>query len=197
MADRKFKDIKAVILSGGKSSRMKQDKSLMSFGDCDTMLMHQYNKLSDIFEDVYISAKEKKSDFIDPGHLILDNNATYSPMIALKSIFETLNDTPRIFIITVDMPLVEKDSIIRLVKDSLLCKEPILVAKDSKDNRHTLCGVFKNTVLKDIERSLSDDIHKINHLLKSSGFKELKFENSDEFLNLNTPLEYDKALKLL
>jgi len=53
----------AVIFAGGKSSRMGKDKALLPFADCNTLSEFQYNKLTSLFDKVYISSKEDKFDF--------------------------------------------------------------------------------------------------------------------------------------
>ncbi len=196
MGKKYFGNICAVILSGGRSSRMKQDKSLMRFGRYDTMIKHQYEKLNGIFEDVYISAKTDKFNFLSDEKLILDNSDIFSPMVALGTIFETLKNKDKIFIITVDMPLVEPGSIVRLVEEAGYSEEQIVTAKDSMGNRHNLCGIFDISVLKNIKEALAKDIHKVNYLINSCNSKEIEFQNSKEFLNLNSFEEYEKAVKL-
>ena len=53
----------AVILAGGKSSRMQQDKALLPFGEVNSLAEFQYRRLSKIFSKVYISSKYNKFDF--------------------------------------------------------------------------------------------------------------------------------------
>ncbi|HGZ69822.1 MAG TPA: molybdenum cofactor guanylyltransferase, partial [Nitratifractor sp.] len=77
----------AVILAGGKSSRMGSDKALLPFGGYPTLAEYQYRRLSILFENVYISTKEDKFDFEAP--LILDKEKSSSPLLAAASIFET------------------------------------------------------------------------------------------------------------
>jgi len=110
-----IKNIPCVILAGGKSSRMGEDKSLLPFGGFETLIEYQYNKLSKIFSKVYISTKSNKFNF--KANLILDNQIISSPMVALDSIFSELKDN-KIFIITVDSPFIELESINRLISKS-------------------------------------------------------------------------------
>jgi len=49
------KKINAVILCGGRSSRMGQNKSLLPFTENKTILDFQYEKLSEVFNKVYVS----------------------------------------------------------------------------------------------------------------------------------------------
>ncbi|MEA3289982.1 MAG: molybdenum cofactor guanylyltransferase MobA [Campylobacterota bacterium] len=192
----KYKNVSAVILAGGKSSRMGQDKSLMDFNQEKSMAQYLYEKLEKIFEDVYISSKEDKFDFLaSKQNLILDSSDIFSPMVALESIFTTI-DKQKIFIITVDMPLILSESIIKLLEDSNNSLYEIVIVKDKDNNIHNLCGVFDKSVLNKIEQYIKDDIHKINYLIKNSRHKIIKFDSREEFLNLNTPQEYQKALQV-
>ncbi len=191
-------NISCVILSGGKSSRMGEDKSLMQFDNERTMIEYLYKKLIPLFKEVYISAKTNKFDTLQLPNkqLILDIDQTISsPMIALKTIFQTLKDK-KVFIITVDTPFVEKETIEKLIKNSVGFS--ITIAKDSDNNMHNLCGVFSKDILPTIQEMIQQDIHKINYMIKNSkNYQEIVFENSEQFLNINTKESYQEAKTLL
>jgi len=181
-------NIPCVILSGGASRRMGQDKSLLPFKKFDTLIEYQYTKLSKIFNTIFISSKNNKFNF-DAQLLIDESQEIYSPMIALKSILSNIEDD-KVFITTVDVPFIEIDTFKELVLQST--QYDITIAKDSS-NTHNLCGVFSKSLLPIIENLLSDDIHKINTLIKSSkNYKEILFSNDDQFANINTKDEYNK-----
>ena len=97
----------AVILAGGKSSRMGEDKALMPFGGCNSMAEYQYKRLKKIFKNVYISAKDNKFNF--DAKIILDRYKQSSPMVAIASILEELQED--FFLISVDMPLLSLEAI--------------------------------------------------------------------------------------
>ncbi len=182
-----------VILSGGKSSRMKQDKSLMKFAKYNSIIEYQYNKLQDIFLDVYISSKNNKFDSFFPiDNLILDKSDTYSPMIALESIFNFFNS--KVFIITVDTPLISKETIRVIINNS---KNYKITIAQSGDKTHNLCGVFDTSLLKEVNECLKKDIHKIGYLNKVVQSNIINFENKNEFININTKEDYHKAKGLL
>ena len=48
-----------VILAGGKSSRMGQDKTLLPFGGFETLTHYQASKFSKVFDEVFISSKNQ------------------------------------------------------------------------------------------------------------------------------------------
>lgn len=190
--------IPCIILSGGKSSRMGEDKSLLPFKNETTMIEYLYKKLTPIFKKVYISTKTAKFKNLklENSKLILDSNQTiFSPMIALETIFQTLKDK-YIFIITVDTPLIQEKTIEELIKNST--KFLITIAKDKENNTHNLCGVFSRDILPIIQKMIQQDIHKINYLIKNSkNYQEIVFENNEQFLNINTKKNYQEAKILL
>ena len=57
-------EIPCVILSGGKSSRMGEDKSLLPFGSSNSLIEYQYKRLKPYFKNLYISSKIDKFDIV-------------------------------------------------------------------------------------------------------------------------------------
>lgn len=186
-----LKEVVCVILCGGKSSRMGKDKSLLPFGKYNTMIEYQYSRLKPYFKDVYISSKIDKFDF--DTKIIYDNSEIYSPMIALKSIFDTLKEE-KIFIITVDTPLVTIPTIKELFLNSF--DSDACVAK-TEEKIHNLCGFFTYNLYNNITNLQNNDIHKVNYLLKISNTKYINFPSNDEFININEPYDYESCLKLI
>ena len=186
--------IPCVILCGGRSSRMGEDKSLLPFSNSNSLTQYQYDKLKNNFEDVYISSKVDKFDFLTnkEKYLILDKGEIFSPIVALQTILQTIK-TSKVFIITVDTPLVSIDSINKLISNSN--EYDICVAQTLRT--HNLCGVFSTSLLKFINKMLSEDIHKVNYLLKNNNTNYIEFLNDDEFINLNNKDEYKKALDII
>ncbi|WP_419770787.1 MAG: molybdenum cofactor guanylyltransferase MobA [Candidatus Marinarcus sp.] len=189
-----FNTIPIVILCGGKSSRMKEDKVLLPFGNDTTLIEFQYKKYQKIFKNVYISSKNHTFNFMykRSNNIIYDyTSAISSPLIALKTILEKI-ETPKAVIIPVDTPFISSQTLKTLIEESE--NYDITVAR-SKSGTHNLCGVFSKSVLEDLDKMIDLNIHKIAYLLKQSNTKEIFFENEDEFLNMNTPTDYEKALE--
>jgi molybdopterin-guanine dinucleotide biosynthesis protein A len=182
-----IQNIPCVILSGGKSSRMGEDKSLLSFQSESTLIEYQYKKLSQFFKNVYISSKTNKFDF--PCKIIYDTSEIYSPMIALQSILQTLNDE-KVFIVTVDAPLLKEETIKLLIKKAS-CKDfNVTICADSIKT-HNLIGLFDRVVLKEIDSMLGENNHRINTLLTQKiKLQTLFFEDKEQFVNINTKEDY-------
>lgn len=181
----------AVIFAGGKSSRMSTDKSLLPFGEFKTLTEFQYNRLSKIFDKVYISCKSNKFDF--NANLIFDRYKESSPLVGIISIFETL-DVDEVFIISVDSPFIDID-IIKELKLNNQDEYDIIVSSTEGKNQ-PLCAIYKRSILSKAKEFLSKDIHKLNFLIKNLNSKIVEFKNDDRFTNLNYYNEYLKAYKL-
>ena len=172
---------------------MGKDKSLLPFGRYTTLIEYQYKKLSKIFSNVYISSKTNKFNFIEKEYLILDDEIEISsPMIALQSILKKFNN--KVFIITVDTPLIKKSTFIDLIDRSNQYDITIATANDKV---HNLCGVFSTSLLVNINNLVENDNHKINYLVKNTNTFYVLYDDVQQFLNLNTKEEYKKALSII
>ena len=186
-------DIPCVILCGGRSSRMGEDKSLLPFDSSNSLTKYQYERLKPYFKNIYLSSKTNKFDFIDDKNLILDENKDiYSPILALNTIFNKFKNQ-KIFIITVDTPLVLIESISKLIIES--ADVDICIAQTEKS--HNLCGVFSSNISFTIEKMIKDDIHKIWFLIKNNHYKTVEFPDNDEFININNKNDYQTALSII
>lgn len=189
-------DIPCVILCGGKSSRMGEDKALLPFSNKDTLTQYQFDRLKPFFKDIYISSKVDKFDFLSneekEKHLILDEEEEFSPIVALETILKTINET-EVFILTVDTPFVKIETMNELIDNSISFDVTI----PTTEKIHNLCGVFNKSCLLTIKDMLENDIHKVGFLIKKSKHNILNFTDENEFLNLNDKEEYKKAKLLI
>ena len=183
-----------VLFAGGKSSRMGEDKSLLPFGDFETLTEFQYSQLSQIFSHVYISCKDKKkfhfdAAFIEDGK----TSSNYAPTLGFISAFEYLGKS--FFAISVDSPFIDTQII-----ETLLCADretdDATIAK-TEEGMQPLCGVYHPTLLPAFEDMLTKEQHKLGFLLKNSKTQFVDFQDKEKFLNLNHPHEYQKALQII
>ncbi|NEW60104.1 molybdenum cofactor guanylyltransferase MobA [Sulfurovum sp. bin170] len=179
----------AIIFAGGKSSRMGQDKALLPFGGYSTLAEYQYVKLSEIFDKVYISAKSNKFDF--DCSVIEDCYEESSPLVGIVSIFESL-DIEEIFILSVDAPFIDIETIEKLYENSISSKD-VIVAKSSF-GVEPLCAIYRRTILSKAKELLEENNHRLQALLSSVETQIVEFDRDENFMNLNHPEEYQKAI---
>ena len=181
----------AVILAGGKSSRMKQDKALLPFGGCNSLTEFQQRRLSKIFSKVYISSKNNKFDFdVD---IIEDRYESSSPLVALVSIFEALDDIEEVFLLSVDAPFVDKGIINTLYKNNTSIDD--VVVAQSNNGLEPLCAIYHRSCLIEAKKALEANRHKLHSLFEKLNLKIVKIDNEYAFINLNYPSEYREAKK--
>ena len=179
----------AIIFAGGRSSRMGSDKSLLAFGDKNSMAQFQYDKLNSIFSKVYISAKENKFDFNPP--LIIDTYPQSSPLIGIISIFETL-EIDEAFILSVDAPFIDIDIIEKLYAHNDTSKDAIVALTST--SIQPLCAIYKKSIIPKAKEYLKKDIHKLTYLLKNSNTIFVEFDDESKFANLNYKSDYIDAM---
>ena len=183
----------AVIMAGGKSSRMQQDKALLPFGDASTLAEFQYERLGKFFSKVYLSAKSNKFNF--DANIIEDRYEASSPLVALISVFETL-EVNEVFVLSVDSPFVSEKVIAQLY-DEAYAKADIVVAK-STQGLEPLCAIYRRSFLKSAYEALEKNNHRLQSLFETVTVLAVEITNKDAFLNLNYPSEYEEAkLKLI
>ncbi len=174
-------------MAGGKSSRMERDKALLPFGNYNSLAQYQHKRLLAYFDNIYISAKSNKFDFdID---VIEDKYNNSSPLVALISIFETLK-VEEVFILSVDAPFISKQTIEKLYKEAE-DKNSVIVAK-SNNGVEPLCAIYRRSILDTAKKFLNEENHRLQALLKSVDTQEVSI-NTNEFMNLNYPFEYEEA----
>ena len=181
-------NIPCVIFAGGKSSRMGRDKALLPFGG-SSLACYQYNRLQKIFDQVYISTKDKKFDC--NAKVIIDSFTIYAPTPAFLDIFKKFDE---FFAISVDTPFVDIktiDKIIEVAKNNP--KKDAIIAKT--DFPHPLIGIYRKSILSTFKKEIKKQNYKLNSLLKKADTLFVQFKEEEPFFNCNYPEDFQEALK--
>lgn len=180
-----------VLFAGGKSSRMGQDKSLLSFGGFSSLAEFQYDRLTKLFKHVAISTKTADK-FSFQAHFILDPiEVDYAPTAGFVSMFHEL-ENDRVMVLSVDTPFVGEREFRVLIEadhegmDAVIARTPT--------GLHPLCGIYHRSLLGEFERMLREGDHRLGKLLSSRQIRYVDFSDEEAFANLNHPHEYQEAL---
>ncbi|MFV0481323.1 MAG: molybdenum cofactor guanylyltransferase MobA [Campylobacteraceae bacterium] len=185
--------IPCVILCGGKSSRMGENKALLPFGGFKTLVEFQQAKLLKIFTNVYINAKDRSlldftCNFIEDA-----KNDIFSPALGLLSILQTLNSS--VFVLSVDTPFVD-ESIIKKLFLASKDGQKTAIAKSPR-GLHPLCAIYTKDAVEPLKEMLLQNRHKLQILIEQIPHEIVEFENDEPFFNLNNKEEYKKALEMI
>ncbi|WRD59433.1 molybdenum cofactor guanylyltransferase MobA [Helicobacter pylori] len=188
-------DIPCVLLAGGKSSRfitnnIQTNKALMPFESHSSLLEYQYMRLLKLFKKVIISAK--KSYELNAPYLLERESDLFSPLFGIYNAFLTLQ-TPYIFFIPIDTPLVSFESI------KALCgiKNFSVIYAKSPTKEHYLISLWHQNIFNDLSYALKTQNYRLSDLVKNTSSIAMHFNKEEEFLNLNTLKDYELAVQIL
>ena len=190
--------IGCIILAGGKSSRMGEDKALLEYEG--KYFIEKIAEELSFFDEKIIargnnSALTKITD--SDWKVIPDIYLNHGPMGGLHAALREC-ELEAMFVVTCDMPLITGE----LVKQ--ICNEmheqhgiledniDALIAVTNDGKYHPLCGIYKKELYQVMEKHLKQDNNRMMSILKSCNVKylELDEEASRQLANVNTRKEY-------
>ncbi len=155
-----------------------------------SLLEYQYTRLLKLFKQVIISAK--KSYELSAPYLLEKESGLFSPLFSIHNAFLTLQ-TPYIFFIAIDTPLVSFESI------KTLCgiQNFSVVYAKSSTKEHYLISLWHQNSLNALSYALKTQNYRLSDLVKNISSIAMHFNQEEEFLNLNTLKDYELAVQIL
>jgi molybdopterin-guanine dinucleotide biosynthesis protein A len=183
----------AAVLTGGASRRMGVPKAALPYGRT-TLLAHQTGRLSSIFNEVVVVAKEAPGFDTRPARLVLDRVPDRAPIHGLVRALEEASD--RLFVLAVDLPLVT-DEVIRMIAERSLASRAAAVLPRADGLLQPLCAVWRRSVLPAAlarvargERSLHGLAEEVRaEIVPEEAWRALD-PSGNSFANINTIEEY-------
>lgn len=186
-----YEKVSAIVLSGGLSSRMGQDKCDLEF-DGETLLNVQIDKLKSIgITDIVASGYRGKNC----SAKVVEDKIMKGPLSGiLIGLNNIVND--RAFVISVDVPLVRRMSIKKII-DYSFEKDLEMAMIRHNGNREPLMGVYKKGLINKIEEILAGENFSVMKLADNSKYEFLDIDDDDRyFLNVNNKEDYNTLLKI-
>ena len=186
-----YSKVSAIVLSGGLSSRMGQDKCDLVF-DGETLLNIQIDKLRSIgIKDIIASGYRGNNSNAKVMHDDIMKGPLSGILIGLRTM-----ENDRAFVISVDVPLVRRDCIKRII-DYSFEKDLEMAMIRHNGNREPLMGVYKKSLTTKIEDILNGDNYSVMRLADVSNYEFLDIDDDDKFfINVNNKEDYDTLLKI-
>jgi len=186
------KNIIAVVMAGGRSKRMGQDKGLIQYKN----KAHRYfmaDLLKTLFSEVVISVP---FDFKIPENsnytYVKDIVADLGPLGGLYSIFKSYPNKS-ILIIATDMPEVEISHIEYLLENR--DENAVATCYKNKDGFvEPLFAIWENSASDIIENLIKGKKLSMRMILKNHNAKIIAIQNEKALLNINTEEEKEKYL---
>jgi len=181
----------AIVLAGGKSSRMGQDKSLLPFGE-RPLVQRVVDQLRPLFDEVILGA-DKPERFAFLGlKIVPDELPDQGPLMGIVSCLSKARFDLN-FVTGCDVPSQHADLIMKMLMEA---NGVDVVMPRSADGRlEPLFAVYRKSVIAPCRSLLADGKRRITELLPLIRVNYIKMPDADWYRNINTIEEYRAALK--
>ena len=179
--------MKAIILAGGKSSRMGQDKASMILGG-KTVIQHVIDNLFFVFEEIFISGNHNNYP-ISKG-IIKDVTTQKGPIGGIRSALDFCQED--IFVCSCDMPFVSSDLIKNILQKKI--ENRINVVRFG-EKLYPVLGIYPFSILTDLKKTIESGNLRMISFLEQQNAHYIDLEDSFEhqLLNINTPENFRNA----
>lgn len=188
----------AIILAGGKSSRMGSNKALLEFNN-KTNIERIKDEMSGFAEVILVTNEPETYKFLGLK-TVSDEYPGLGPLAGIHAGLMASASELNI-LVACDMPFVTSDLAAALVEKagSYDAAVPVIEGR-----QHPLFAVYRKSIISRIEECLNKKNLRIKHLLESLNvlylndrdFKAYNSESLDRiFYNMNHPEEYENAKK--
>ena len=185
--------IAGLIIAGGKSSRMGQNKALIHFKQ-KPLIEHVYDRLKYQVEKVYININQACNNFKYKENIIPDKKQNYQgPLAGLDAALQMIQ-TEWLQIAPCDSPFLPLDLTQILMNKSKQSLHKIIIPQ-TQNNIHPTLGLFHSSIADDLNLFLKNEDRGFINFINSVGFEGVSFENEHAFVNINTPEELEKYEK--
>ena len=189
--------VSGIILAGGQSSRMGQDKTLMSI-ETQTLIERTVKELRKVSDEIIIASNQFNKYNLPGTFEVPDIFSGFGPLGGIHAGLKAAS-YPYSFIVAGDMPLFTAD-----LAEYLLTRtdeDYDVIAPEVGGSWEPLCAVYSQSCLQAIEKYLEAGIRQVFQFYKN--VRVLKIceqelvsigKTGDLFYNLNTPEDYKVLL---
>lgn len=189
--DKIYNHVTAIVLSGGKSTRMQREKGLVHFQG-KRMVDHVLETVQQLTRNVILVANH--NDYNCLGVPVMpDIFAGAGPIGGLYTGL-TNSKSQKNLVLACDTPFVSVDFLSSLLKE---CGQEDVLVPVHGGMREPLCAVYDQRCVPELKRRIESGALKMMELLDALAFREIKVDtdrwNTKElFANINTPGDLKK-----
>ena len=188
---KKQQNISAIILAGGKSTRMNGNKALLPvYGK--RLIETIVHTLEEYFVEILISTRcSNQFDFLE-HRMVIDEKPGHGPLMGILSGLRASSNSVN-FVIACDIPEINLQFIEEMTNH--INGYDIVVPVSGKDKYEPLFSLYNKSVIPKIEGLLNEGQKKISNLFARCNTKYLPMKDNGWFYNLNTLNDYNQYIK--
>jgi molybdopterin-guanine dinucleotide biosynthesis protein A len=184
-----------LVLAGGKSTRMGEDKSLITYFGLEHRI-YLAKMIAPFCEKTYISCQENQlSENLDGCNPLIDLVPSKGPMSGLISAFLT-HPNAAWLVIPCDLPLFSAKNITQLITERNVQGIATVFSSESHDYPEPLIGIWEPSAFPLIEQQYKVGNYSLLNILNNNHIFLLPALDPEGLTNVNTP-EEKRALSLL
>jgi len=190
----KIKNITAVILAGGKNTRIQREKSLIKIQG-DYLIDKQVTLLESIFENIIISTSKEVIRSRFPSLQIVEDEYIHcGPLGGIHAAMKYAH-TEAVFVFACDMPYLDANVILQQIAVFRNSKLDILVPRHA-EGIEPLHAIYSRANLSFLEECLKTGKYSVRSFYKKSNTGYLDFESRfiNNFYNINTQRDLQKII---
>lgn len=192
------KKIKTLILAGGHSKRMNEDKASIHYYGKD-QVMHTIDLVSDFSDDIYISCRVDQlanAKFLKGHNAMVDQFPSLGPSSGILSAQYSYPQSAWL-VIACDLPYLDKKTIQYLIKNRNIFKNATCFLNPKRSWPEPLCAIYEPKSYHQIMKYFSMDQPCPRKVLFNSNIQALDLENKMALENINTPTEKLKVFEYI
>jgi molybdenum cofactor guanylyltransferase len=188
--------LNGLVLAGGKSTRMGEDKALLKWHGKEQMY-YLADLLKQLCNEVFISCRIEQANCIDKSYkVVADEVENAGPLAAIVSAFHE-NKNCAWLVVACDLPLLDEKTIDYLVQQ----RDKTVIAttfQSPYDNLpEPLITIWEPTALPLLETALSEKRYSPKRVLMNSKINMIHAADTNALLNANTPEDKEKICNFL
>lgn len=188
------REVYGLVLAGGKSRRMGQDKALL-VRDGKSQLAHMVSLLDAVVDRVFVSTRTDQTDDAERSRfdLIVDR---YDDMGPIAGILSALQEYPQVdwLVVACDLPNIDA-STLRFLKENTSNSQWFTAYTSSHDGLpEPLCAVYRSGSDKALQELIDDGVKCPRKMLIRSDTCLLEQENPASLDNVNTPADLEQSV---
>lgn len=187
--------LNGLILTGGESSRMKENKSLLIYHQ-EAQWLHLYHLLQNKCEQTLISCSEKSIKLYEPKPIITDKLLGYGPLSGIISALLQLKNKA-ILVLACDLPLIDNETIDQLIAERDTTKIATTFYNEESGFLEPLITIYEPKALPVLLAMLAQGYTCPRKMLMQNDIKVIHPNNASALKNINHPEEKEHILKML
>jgi molybdenum cofactor guanylyltransferase len=183
----------AIILAGGRSSRMGADKSLLSV-DGQPIIERICERLAGRFDQILISANEPEKLAFLGLEIVPDRIPGQGPLMGIASALEASSSELN-FVVACDIPRMHIALVEEMLAEADRSGADVVVPTTGSEAYEPLFAVYRKSALEAINKVLASGGRRISDIFALCRVKYVRLTDTEWLRNLNTPAEYEEFRK--